>query len=476
MMSTVDARRWLLWGALSLLGSTPVGCGRTHEVSETPPPRATAHKTAGANCPTEPLPAERAPDVSAKHLELATWLQQPREVDPQAVLMTPEAVASHNRAHVETPGAWRDPSDPAVGMPELIDASIDERMVWMQEQLAAGKFVETNVGALSRARELIGSSTAVDHERLVVTETQLYCVPSADGLYKDPPDLAFDRNACASLHPGERIRVLRRSASGKWLHVHAGHTVGWIHEATLTPRLRREQLDVLDSDRFVVSLRDDVKTTDGFPIRVGVRLPLVEEREDGTLVVMVPDETQGLREAQVASEGLSIGYPPLTRKAVFEMALSQLGEEYGWGGRAGHRDCSRFLRDLLFTFGLQLGRHSGVQALQGAYTVDLQGMDEAAKNAAIDRAAARGVVLLYMPGHIMLYLGRDGERPYAISAISEWLEPCEGGADTVHRIDRVAVTTLELGRNTERTAFIERLTRLAVFAPPLEEGPTDAGG
>jgi hypothetical protein len=52
-----------------------------------------------------------------------------------------------------------------------------------------------------------------------------------------------------------------------------------------------------------------------------------------------------------------------------------------------------------------------------------------------------------------------------VSSVSEWLEPCDGGPDTVHRIDKVEVTTLELGRGTERTAFIERISRLVVFAP-----------
>ena len=150
------------------------------------------------------------------------------------------------------------------------------------------------------------------------------------------------------------------------------------------------------------------------------------------------------------------------------MALAELDEPYGWGGTGGARDCSRYLRDLLVTFGIELARHSGVQAKLGTEQIDVKGMPDAAKRKAIADAAQRGVVLLYMPGHIMMYLGRDGGRDYAVSAISEWLEPCEGGPDTVYRLDRVAVTTLELGRDTERTSYIERITTLVLFAP----GPT----
>ena len=97
-------------------------------------------------------------------------------------------------------------------------------------------------------------------------------------------------------------------------------------------------------------------------------------------------------------------------------------------------------------------------------------LEPEAKRAAIRAAAERGVVVLYMKGHIMLYVGADGPRDYAISAISEYLTPCEGGPDTVHRIDQVAVSTLALGADTERTAFLERIVTLVVFEPTASPG------
>ena len=117
------------------------------------------------------------------------------------------------------------------------------------------------------------------------------------------------------------------------------------------------------------------------------------------------------------------------------------------------------------THGLQLARHSSVQAELGTHNIDVEGKSDDEKRALLDEWHARGVVILYMPGHVMLYLGREGGHHWALSSLSEWLEPCEGGPDTVHRIDLVEVTHLELGRGTERTAFIERISRLVVFAP-----------
>ncbi|HET6583389.1 MAG TPA: NlpC/P60 family protein, partial [Nannocystaceae bacterium] len=141
------------------------------------------------------------------------------------------------------------------------------------------------------------------------------------------------------------------------------------------------------------------------------------------------------------------------------------GDPYGWGGKDGARDCSQFLHDLFAGFGIPLGRHSSVQATQGTANVDVAGWTEADKLAAIDDAAHDGVVLLYMPGHVMLDVGKDGDRRFAISAIAEYVEPCAGAGETLRRLDRVAVTDLELGRGSSRGAFIERITRIAVFGP-----------
>ena len=120
---------------------------------------------------------------------------------------------------------------------------------------------------------------------------------------------------------------------------------------------------------------------------------------------------------------------------------------------------------------LPRGRHSGVQAKLGVHNIDVSALAPQAKRAAIREAGQRGVVLLYMKGHIMLYVGTDGPRDYAISAISEYLTPCEGGPDTTHRIDQVRVSTLALGEDTERTAFLERIATLVVFDPPDADPP-----
>ncbi len=451
-------------GVVALLGIA--ACGRP-DPSVTQP-RATAKTSvdvAGPACPDAPLTADSLPGTQARHESVAFWVEAMAPGRADAVLVPPEALADLNARFSSVTGAWQEVDHSAIGNRETIDASIAERMAYLEAEVAAGRFVEGEAGSFAAAKAVVAAATAVDHQRLVLEETPLRCIPLLHGLFKLPVDPDFDRNACASLHPAERVRVLARGPKGAWLYVHAGHTVGWVHDAMLSARLSAADIDAWRSPKRLVPTRDDVVSRGGLRLRLGTDLPLLSE-DDAGYTVLAPGP-EGPQEDQVArDQAVSSGVLPLTRRNLLDVVFSEIGDPYGWGGRDGERDCSRLLRDVFATFGVQLGRHSGVQAKLGVRNVDVSELEPEAKRAAIREAAERGVLLLYMQGHIMLYVGSEGPRDYAISAISEYLTPCPGGPDTTHRIDQVRVSTLALGEDTDRTAFIERIRTLVVFETP----------
>jgi hypothetical protein len=424
-----------------------------------------APAVAPSQCPTTPDAVTRAPDVDDAHEDVATWLAKLPEGAADEVLVTPARAEALNAAFASIEGAWRDPLGDEIVDPETVTAHEQERLAYLQAQVASGTYEEGEPGSLAAAQRRVDASIAVDEARVVVDESALFCVPLTTGLYKPPRDPAFDRNRCASLHPGEVVRVVRRSDDGHWLALHAGHTSGWSLDPSLTPPIAVAELREAWSSRRVVTTSDDASTQAGRRIRLGTQVPVVGEATGGALQVLVPTADGLERDLVHPGAGLHDGTLPLTRRALWTAALAELDAPYGWGDRGGNRDCSRLVRDLFVAFGLQLPRHSGVQAKVGTHDVDVAGLSDADKRAAIETWAARGVVILYMPGHVMIYLGADGEHLYAVSAISDFLTPCDGGKDSVHVLDRVAVSTLEVGRGTERTAFIERITRLVVFAP-----------
>ncbi|MFV8755720.1 NlpC/P60 family protein [Nannocystaceae bacterium ST9] len=454
---------------IALLGSilACMACMACMSPSE-PAPRERVHEDAAPTCPSASIPETRAPDVEPEMEHAEFWLAKLGAGQADAVLIGPgerEAIAARIAA---TPGSRRDPIDPALAEPAHVDAELGERLEWLRGRVASGKYVEGEVGALEQAADVIARASAVDEAdalHTILRETPLWCVPTQAGLYTTPIDRDFDRNQCASLHLGELVRVIRRAEG--WAYLDTGHSVGWIaltEPAPLGPARNASDVAAARSGEHWWVLDDwSVPELVGVTLRAGTRFA----READTLRLPTAGGETSLTigsEAPLATAPL-----PFTRRAVFERTFAQLGDPYGWGGRAGHRDCSSLLLDVFAQFDLSLGRNSAVQSQLGVHTIELAGQSDQAKRAAIRAAAERGVVLLYMPGHIMLYLGHHTsggvDHDYGLSAISDYLVPCPGGSDTVHRLDRVAVTTLELGRGSERKAYLERIERLAVFAP-----------
>jgi len=101
----------------------------------------------------------------------------------------------------------------------------------------------------------------------------------------------------------------------------------------------------------------------------------------------------------------------LTPEHLAALANEFVGEPYGWGGQHGRRDCSSMIRDLFAPFGIWLPRHSADQALEGGWFVDLAGKSREEKENAIVTRGVPYLTLLWLKGHIMLYVGAPEGRP-----------------------------------------------------------------
>lgn len=462
-MRRPSARRCALLPGL-LVGVLLGACPAPGPTPGEPAPAAPVEPAPAVACPTAPIDVAVAPGTRPEHRDVEHWLAKLAPGQADEVLVPPAQIPAWNARFGEVEGGWRDILEPALAEPVALARTITERMAWMGERVNDGRLVEGQPGSFGAALAITQAAAPVDELRMVVEEASLWCAPLDSGLYKVPVDRDFDRNRCASLHPGEAVRVLRRSPDEAWVYVHSGHTTGWLHAPTLTPTLPAAPLAAILSGPHLVPLDDELRSDGGRRLRLGTKVPVVG-RDGATRRVLVPS-VEGLVEDTVRLDArVHEGPLPFTRRNLWSLVLAEQDTPYGWGDTGGHRDCSRLVRDSMASFGWQLGRHSGVQAQLGTHRVDVSTLRQADKLAALREWAGRGLVLLYMPGHIMIYLGEEDGQHYAVSAVSEYLEPCPGGPDTVYRIARVAVTTLELGRGSERTAYVERLATLVVFGP-----------
>lgn len=464
-------RPHVVLGPLALVGVVASISGCTDQTQTTTVTRNTPE------CEAQPVQEARSPGVDDEHRTPEFWIEHYGE-QAETVVMSNDRLVPHNLRNESIEGGFRSPVDPRIASVDGVNEDLEERIEFLRERVGSGRFVEGETGALELAVARIEGAERIDEWFVIERERPLWCLPMTVGLFVPPPDPAFDRNRCASLHTGELVRALRETDDKKFVYVHAGHSVGWLEDPDRSNALDFDQaLMHRASKSWAVVVHDDTVVGDR-NLRMGTRIRLEDPPQakqpgpDGSPPPPAPSDApmQGFVVPQLDTpvaldrgDAIAQGYLPLTRKNLFEVAFRELGEPYGWGGTEGERDCSRFLYDVFAVFGVQLARHSSVQAKLGSRRINTKNMSEDDKRAAIRKAAQAGIVLLYMKGHIMLYLGNDGGRDFALSSLSEYLTPCDGAGDQVHRLDRVEVTTLELGRGTARTSFIERIETLVIF-------------
>ncbi|MDX9723490.1 MAG: NlpC/P60 family protein [Myxococcota bacterium] len=423
-------------------------------------------------CPSSLTAPELLPGVNAEHQKLEYWLERTRNYgDPDEVIFGPEAIRDHNgvlRDSInELDQGWTD---------ERWNSLFDERFAFLRKQFEHKAFVLADGSPLPQellakldAKPFTGTQSAT--RRVALAPFVLHCAPFADGYYTPSLDLRFNRNNCSSTVAQELLEVLG-PWPGKLLLVRTRHTWGWIEDQQpLSPPLSAQEAQAFLAPERLLS-RGELQLSDNTtPVTIG----------DATLLARAPGEERrawlatptGLQTSRILSTDEALDVPrPLTRRAFLEEAFRTLGQAYGWGGEGGGRDCSAYVLELLASFGIEMPRHSADQAQSGTFDIDISNVQsERERLLIIEAAARRGIVLMHFPGHIMVYLGRDKEgQDMAIHAFAEYVTPCDErdpqrpeATETLFKVDRIAVSNLELGRGSSRRAFIERVTKLTVL-------------
>ena len=131
-----------------------------------------------------------------------------------------------------------------------------------------------------------------------------------------------------------------------------------------------------------------------------------------------------------------------------------LGDVYGWGGLDNSVDCSSFVQNIYKTFGINLPRNADQQelSLQRHY---YNAVTDSLKNADINKLTKGS--LLFMDGHVMLYLGSINNEPYIIHALGSYSIRQGDGTMKKIPVQKVVVSDLQLQRYSGKT-FLTALT------------------
>lgn len=222
----------------------------------------------------------------------------------------------------------------------------------------------------------------------------------------------FDDFQQSSLHVGMPLMVYHTSIDGAWLLVRSPMAWGWV-DASSVAFVDESFRQAWQQAPLGAVVKEGVSLKNGGAflalVNTGAVLPM-----DGAGTVLAPVRNVSAMAETVrvfVAAGDMLAMPqPLTAHAVAAIGDRMLGRNYGWGGMYGNRDCSAMMRDLFAAFGIWLPRNSAAQAKAGVFH-SLEGMTAQAKEKAILRGGEPFRTLLWLPGHIGLYVGEFRGEP-----------------------------------------------------------------
>ncbi len=298
-------------------------------------------------------------------------------------------------------------------------------------------------------------------------------LPTMERLFARSSDVDIDMLQNNALDMGTPVLIVHRTLDGRWTYVRAPDSAGWVESDRIARCTRFKLESYVRPDAFVVttSPKTDIymnpeQTHAESSVQMGARLPLIPT-DDHLFHVQIPARDANgylvIRQGYVSKSSANAGYLPYTARNILQQAFKMLDTPYGWGGMYGEQDCSRFVQEVFATVGIMLPRNSADQAFVG----DLVGeftpaTTPAVKNGGLLNKAVGGETLLYMKGHIMLYLGKVDDTPYVIHDIWGYHAHVSGG-DRIYKIGRVAVTDLALGKGARGGSLLDRLLAVRVI-------------
>ena len=257
------------------------------------------------------------------------------------------------------------------------------------------------------------------YRAITIRHTNVKALPTSRAFYRDPKRVGegfpFDYNQNSALHINVPLYISHFSRDKRWAFVRASYSFGWVKISDLA-LVGSKFIKEFMNGNYAMAVKDNLRLYNDKKrphsiVKLGALFPI---SKDGKSYLTARRNAKGqarIHKVTVADPKIIAKKPlPFTPKNVAMLAKEFYGEPYGWGGGYECRDCSATTRDFLGAFGIFLRRNSSKQAKDGK-NIFIKGLSKAKKKKKIIKDAEPFRSLLYVPGHIVLYLGEYKGEP-----------------------------------------------------------------
>jgi len=315
---------------------------------------------------------------------------------------------------------------------------------------------------------------------LVTKRSSLRTFPTLDRVFNESMDLDLDRFQETGVFPSEAVAIFHISKDGKWLLVQNYNYLAWVQKDDIAVGNKQDIQAYIDHQDFLLITGAKVLTSyvpnepeiSQVQLDMGVKLPLLSESEQhgelygqstaGSYEVKLPvrnlDGSLSIKTALIGrTQDVQQGYLEYTPENIIAQAFKFLGERYGWGHDYNGRDCTGFVGEIYKTFGILMPRNSGQQG-KSEYGTNFRfdkDSDMARKLAVIKDLKIGD--LIYIPGHVMMYLGKENNQPTVIHDVKGLAYWTPEGEYYQGVLNAVSVTPLIELHLDETTTYIDKI-------------------
>lgn len=318
-------------------------------------------------------------------------------------------------------------------------------------------------------------------EGITLVNTHLRALPTHRPIFRDfqlPGEgYPFDYLQVSSIAANTPIFIAHTSRDRSWQYVVSHAASGWVPVRDVA-RVDSAFQNLWQADSLVAVIRDGVPVYSdegNFLFRAPLGSVFPKAGADSLFVhiraaVSAPGQ-KAVPVTAVLPKSTAVIKPwRLTGTCVSAVIDALMGEPYGWGGLYQNRDCSATIKDLFAPFGIMLPRHSADQVQSGYDYVDLSGVSGKEKRKTVLNKGVPFLTLLWLPGHIMLYIGQEKDRPLAFHNLWGLRTKNLFGKQGRKIVGKSVVTTLSPDRGVRHAdkshSLLKRIRGMGFVVPP----------
>ena len=306
---------------------------------------------------------------------------------------------------------------------------------WFNNQIANSNFDEYNT-LLKKAITLKNTNV-----RVFPTKSVMFYNPTKQG-----EGFPFDYNQNSLLKINTPIFVSHLSKDKAWAFIESSIVGGWVSINDIV-FVNENFIKEFKTNNYFISIKEKFPLSDT-SFREYVKVASIFPKKYGKYLIASKnyDKSASIIYTQISDKNITSMPFKFNEKNRISIAKALINEPYGWGGLLNNRDCSSFTQDYFAVFGKYLHRNSRSQTKNGKY-IDISKLSNEEKKSFISKNAIAFSTLVYLKGHIMLYIGNKNSEPLVMHNMWSVKLKDFWGNKTRHIIGKASITTLEPGKN-----------------------------